>query len=213
MIDWKEQKIVQKKFNSAIIEQFRNDSEFIYKLPPSSRFGLLKMLFQKFFEWLVAIFGNEFISGLILIVLIILGLVGFGFALYGLFGIGKTLPVYAKDKNGLDYSVKDENIHEIDFTEEIDIAISQKDFKRAVRLVYLFALKILTDQSIIEWSPSKTNHDYIYEIDTDVYRDQFTTLSYYFDHVWYGDFHAGSEQYEAINNTFLELRRSLQQNA
>ena len=213
MIKREEQKIVQKRFNSAIIEQFRNDSEFNYKLPPSSRPGLLKMLFQKFFEWLGTIFGNEFIAGLILIVLLILGLVGFGFALYGLFGIGKTLPVYAKDKNGLDYSVKDENIHEIDFTEEIDLAISQKDFKHAVRLVYLFALKMLTDKSIIEWSPSKTNHDYIYEIDTEAYRDQFTTLSYYFDHVWYGDFHAGSEQYEAINNTFLELRRSLQQNA
>ena len=78
---------------------------------------------------------------------------------------------------------------------------------------YLFALKMLTDKSIIEWSPSKTNHDYIYEIDTEAYRNQFSTLSYYFDHVWYGDFQAGSEQYEAINNTFLELRRSLQQNA
>jgi len=201
-----------KKFDREIINEFKGDDNFIYEQPPGERPNFLKLLFQKLFQWLVVIFGNEEFAWLVLILMIIIGVVGLGFAFYGIFGIGKSIPVYSKEFGELDYSVKDENIHELNFVEEIDLAVEQKDYKRAIRLVYLYALKLLSDQKIIEWTPSKTNHDYMYEIQDQGFQNRFSTLSYYFEYVWYGDFPADAIQFNEMKNTFAGLKLKLQGN-
>ena len=201
-----------KRFDQGIINEFKGDDNFIYEQPPETRPNFLKVLFRKLFQWLVIIFGNEGFAWLVLILMIIIGVVGLGFAFYGIFGVGKTIPIYSKELNGLDYSVKDENIHELNFVDEIDLAVEQKDYKRAVRLVYLYALKLLSDQKIIEWLPSKTNHDYLYEIQNYGFQQQFATLSYYFEYVWYGDFQAEETQFREMKVAFSGLKKNLQQN-
>lgn len=201
-----------KRFDQGIINKFKGGDEFIYEQPPEARPNLLKLLFQKLFQWLVMVFGNEGFAWLVLILLIIVGVVGLGFAFYGIFGIGKSIPIYSKDFGELDYSVKDENIHELNFVDEIDMAVEQKDYKRAIRLVYLYALKLLSDQKIIEWRPSKTNHDYLYEIQNYGFQQQFSTLSYYFEYVWYGDFQAEETQFREMKAAFSGLKLNLQEN-
>ncbi|MCG8306216.1 MAG: hypothetical protein MI975_02415 [Cytophagales bacterium] len=204
-------RIRQQQFNPDLIREFKADSEFIYELPPAARPGILKMIFNTFFEWLVLLLGNEFFAWLVLIVLVVLGVVGLGFALYGIFGIGKTIPVYSRGDDGLAYSVKEENIHEINFPEEIEHAVNQRAYRKAVRLVHLYCLKLLTDNNMIDWSPSKTNHDYLYEIESEVFQKLFSRLCYYFEYVWYGDFQVGIAEYEDINDTFKEFRKNLRQ--
>jgi hypothetical protein len=199
------------RFDQKIINEFKEDADFMYTQPPGSRPNFLKVLWNKFFQWLVFIFGNEAFAWLVLILLIIAGVVGLGFAFYGIFGIGKTIPIYSGDVNGLDYEVKAENIHELNFVEEIDLAVEQQDFKRAVRLMYLHALKLLADKDLIDWLPAKTNHDYMYEIKNELYKKQFSTLSYFFEYVWYGDFQADATQFGDMKNVFSGLKQSLQQ--
>lgn len=203
--------LLPKSFDQRIIDNFKQDSAFLYELPPETRPNFLQMMFRKFFEWLVFIFGNEGVAWLVLIIMIILGAVGIGFAFYGLFGIGKTIPVYSKEEGGIDYLLKEENIHEMNFSEEINLAVEQKDFRRAIRLVYLYALKILSDQKIINWIPSKTNHDYLLEIQIESFKDLFSTMSYYFEYVWYGDFQASEIQYREMQKTLSSLQNKLQQ--
>ena len=198
-----------KSFDKGIIDGLRSDSDFLYDLPPDSRPNYLQLIFRKFLEWLIYIFGNEAFAWLVLIILILLGIVGLGFAFYGMFGVGKSIPIFSKESDSLDYSVKEENIHEVNFSEEIDIAVEQKDYKRAIRLVYLFALKLMSDQSIIEWLPSKTNHDYLYEIRNAGYQQQFSTLSYFFEYVWYGDFKADMTHFTEMKETFAGLKKDL----
>ena len=205
--------VIQGQFRQELIDAFKEDSSFNYELPPGSRPGLLKLIFSKFFEWLLLIFGNEFFAWLVVVALVIVGVIGLIFALYGLFGIGKTVPIYAKEVDKLLYTVKEENIHEIDFQEEIDNAVSIKEFKKAVRLVYLYGLRILSDRQIIEWSPSKTNHEYLYEIPSENHKNQFSRLCYFFEYVWYGDFKAGRAEFEEINNILKKFKSTLRQDA
>jgi len=200
-----------KHFDQQIIDKFKQDSAFLYELPPETRPNFLQMMFRKFFEWLIFIFGNEGVAWLVLIIMIVLGAVGIGFAFYGLFGVGKTIPVYNKEEGGIDYSLKEENIHEMNFSEEINLAVEQKDFRRAIRLVYLFTLKLLSDRKIINWIPSKTNHDYLLEIQSENFKKPFSTLSYYFEYVWYGDFQADETQYREMQKTLSSLQNKLQE--
>lgn len=204
--------IRQERFDLGIINGFKADDNFIYAQPPAASPNLLKVLFNKIFQWLIFVFGNEGFAWLVLIIMSIIGVAGLGFAFYGIFGVGKTIPIFSKEVNGLDYSVKDENIHELNFVDEIDIAVEQKDYKRAIRLLYLYTLKLLADHKIIDWMPSKTNHDYLYEIQNDGFQQQFSTLSYYFEYVWYGDFQAEAKQFKEMKNAFSGLKNNLQQN-
>lgn len=208
---YEERKIELNSFDQRIIDEFKEDADFIYMQPPGTRPNFLKTLFNKFFQWLVMIFGNEGFAWLVLIVMIIAGVVGLGLAFYGIFGIGKTIPIYSKELNGLDYSVKDENIHELNFMDEIDLAVEQQDYRRAIRLIYLYALKLLSDKNVIDWLPAKTNHDYLYEIQNEYFKKQFSMLSYYFEYVWYGDFQANATQFEEMKNAFSGLKLNLQQ--
>ena len=201
-----------RRFDQDIIDEFKGDADFMYNQPPNTRPNFLQIIFRKIFEWLVYIFGNAALAWLVLIILILLGIVGLGFAFYGIFGVGKTIPIYSKEVDSLKYSVKEENIHEMNFSDEIDIAVEQKDYKRAIRLVYLFALKIMSDQRIIEWLPSKTNHDYLYEIRNAEFQRQFSTLSYFFEYVWYGDFQPDIAHYKEMRETFAGLKKNLGSN-
>lgn len=201
-----------REFNKEMVAEFKEDSEYQYIQPPEKRPNLLMIMFRMLLTWLTVLLGNEAVAWLVIVILIIIGVIGLGFGFYGLFGVGKTIPVFSKEKDGLDYDVKDENIHEINFADEIETAVNQQDFKKAVRLVYLYSLKILTDQKIIEWIPSKTNHDYSYEIQSSERRGEFQKISYIFDNIWYGDYTAEARHYKEINNTFKELKSSLEIN-
>lgn len=208
---YESEKIQVNSFDQHIIDEFKGDADFIYAQPPGTRPNFLKTLFNKFFQWLVMIFGNEGFALLVLIIVILVGVVGLGFAFYGIFGIGKTIPIYSKDVNGLDYSVKDENIHELNFVDEIDLAVEQQDYRRAIRMIYLYSLKLLSDKNVIDWLPAKTNHDYLYEIKNKHFQKQFSQLSYYFEYVWYGDFQANAIQFKEMKNAFSGLKLNLQQ--
>ena len=157
------------------------------------------------------IFGNRGIAWLVFIILIIIGAAGIGFGLYGIFGIGKTIPIYNREKEGLAYSVNDENIHEMNFGEEIELSVNQEDYKKAIRLLYLYALKLLADKKIIDWHQAKTNHDYLHEIQNKDFQKHFSMLSYFFENVWYGDYQADLIQYKEMKYTFSGLKENLKE--
>ncbi len=196
-------------FDSQILSTYRANEEFNYNQLPSSRQNILSIIFNKFLSFLIRIFGNQFFAWLVMIVLIIVGLVGLGFALYGLFGIGKTIPVYSEEKRKLAYSIHDEDIATIDFPAEIDQAVVQADYRKAIRLLYLYSLRILSDKKYIEWRPSKTNYDYVIELRHENNRNQFQEILYYFEYVWYGDFHAEKIHYDSMAKVFFELKKNL----
>ena len=202
-----------RQFDQEIIASLKSDEEFQYVKPTDKMPNFLNMIFQALFKWLVFILGNEALAWLVLILLIIIGVVGLGFAFYGIFGIGKTIPIFGPDAGTLDYTIKDENIHELNFIEEIDLAVDQLNYKKAIRLMYLYALKLLSDQHVIDWQPSKTNHDYVYEIQDQGFLQQFSQLGYYFEYVWYGDFSAEVTHYTAMNEALSGLKKRLHESA
>ena len=204
-----DQKTIIHSFDGNILSSYRADEDFDYRQPPGNRQNIFSVIFHQFLNFLIRIFGNQFIAWLVLITLIIVGLVGLGFALYGLFGIGKTLPVYSEEASKLPYSVYEEDIGSTDFPGEIETAVAQANYRKAIRLLYLYSLRILSDKKYIEWQPSKTNYDYVNELRNEVSRNQFQGILYYFEYVWYGDFHAEKNHYDSMTKVFFELKKNL----
>ncbi|MFD2932503.1 DUF4129 domain-containing protein [Spirosoma flavum] len=112
---------------------------------------------------------------------------------------------------GLDYENLAENINEIDFDTAIDEAISQRNFRLAVRLLYLQTLKHLTDAGRINYKPEKTNHQYIYELANSPLKSDFEALTRQFEFVWYGDFPIDETRFAALQTAFKQVNKAARQ--
>lgn len=105
-------------------------------------------------------------------------------------------------QNALDYEALTENIHELDFTDLIEKAVEQRNYRLAVRLYYLKTLKQLTDKNHIEWQPTKTNRSYLYELGQSPLYAGFEDITQQFEYVWYGDFPVSEVAFGQLKTRF-----------
>lgn len=101
-------------------------------------------------------------------------------------------------------NVAEENIHSINFQNEIEEAKRQKKYRIAVRYYYLWLLKSLTDKNIIEWDIEKTNSDYLREIKAEETKKTFNFLSYIYEYSWYGEFELNEENFNTVETAFVK---------
>lgn len=125
--------------------------------------------------------------------------------------MGKTSGIWSKsDKDNLNFeSLQEENIHEINFEEKIAQALSTHNYRLAIRLRYLYILKILDDRGVIQWQSGKTNHDYILEVHARGNEQSyalFRQISHAFDFAWYGEHESTLEDYNEVKILFDQLK-------
>lgn len=97
----------------------------------------------------------------------------------------------------IDFKEFEEDIHKINFNELITTALSEKDFRRAVRLHFLKLLKELTDKNLISWKIDKTNNDYLIELSNSKYNKHFKELAISYEYIWYGNFQLDETNFKA----------------
>ncbi len=112
-------------------------------------------------------------------------------------------------KDGLGYSVSADDIHRISFEEAIQSAIASGNYRLAIRLLYLQALKKLSDKEHIQWQINKTNMDYLSETSGRHWSTLFASLTHSFEYVWYGEMPVTRERLTALQNQFHELNNQL----
>ncbi|HEX7014189.1 MAG TPA: DUF4129 domain-containing protein [Cyclobacteriaceae bacterium] len=114
-----------------------------------------------------------------------------------------------KDKKPLEHAVEQEDIHEMDFEALMREATGSGNYRLAVRLLYLWALKLLADANHVTWEPGKTNLDYLAELDRTELKSGFRQLSYYFEYAWYGNFSITPELYQRVSGLFNTWKTTL----
>ena len=203
-----ENKVSSRKFKT----NFRNDykgPEFDYTTV-KPRESMWKKFQRKLSEILRSLFGelnpgkSMQVTG---IILRIFAIVVTGFLLYFLlrFLISKEGGFFFRKKNSkveIAGTEIHENIHEINFPETITKHERSGDFRSAVRYRFLLVLKQLSDKNVINWTPEKTNKDYIAEIAESRLKEAFTDLVYIFDYVWYGEFPIDEISYKHFKEKF-----------
>jgi hypothetical protein len=107
------------------------------------------------------------------------------------------------------YTESLENIHEITFDEEIEKAIAQRNYRLAIRLLYLSTLKQLNDLQLIHWQIEKTNSAYLNELTNSTQKQSFGKLTRQFEYVWYGDFPVNGQSFQNIRSSFHDFKQML----
>ncbi|PWB24732.1 DUF4129 domain-containing protein [Flavobacterium sp. HTF] len=171
------------------------DSDFVYEYKAPE-----KNWWDHFKEWLASILRNLFTfknpAAALNVVAILLKVIAVVIIVFVIYLIVKALIgkegkwIFGKDANKktIHYSELEKNIHLLDFKKLIQESLEKGERRIAIRYYYLWLLKVMAQNHYIEWDIEKTNSDYLYEIQSPVYKEDFTYLSYLYNYIWYGEF-------------------------
>ena len=98
-----------------------------------------------------------------------------------------------------------EDIEDIDADAQYKRAVSEHNYKLAIRMQFIKILQILTHKEIIEWQNDKTNRDYIREIKNRETKIAFRTNSNYYEKAWYGDEEINYTTFRSIDQNLMDF--------
>ncbi len=212
--------IVQKKFDSNNLEKYKQDQDFIYeedlvKAEPSFLervFNWFLRQLSRFLEW---IFGVKYATDILAVILSSLPYIIAGIVLFLLlkFFLKVNLnSILETSKNNPIVSITEEEelIKNKDILKLIQKAISNKNYRMAVRYYYLNILKQLEVKQFIIWELQKTNDDYSKEITQQNIKQSFENLTRLYDFVWYGNFNINEAEFMRVESDFLQASNLIQ---
>ena len=141
-------------------------------------------------------------------VLIIVAALVLGFVLFRLFRGSVSNTKVGKEKT---YSIEEleDALHESDLERYLLEAISKKDFRAAVRIYYLMAIKQLSERDWIRWKKDKTNNQYLYEMSARPNFAGFREITRLFEYAWYGEMTVEETQFRVLDPKFREFLQQL----
>jgi hypothetical protein len=102
-----------------------------------------------------------------------------------------------------------EDIFSINYEQELEKAVADQNYRLAVRLMYLHALKLFSERNIIEYKIEKTNSDYLLQLYNTSYYKDFFHLTRNFEYVWYGKFDISAAAFEMIRKDHTKIKSLL----
>lgn len=197
------------------IDKFNNDKNFQYEEETFS-----PSLFERIFWWILEkIFGklkysevqtitsnfwDYFVIPLAIIILILVILKFLGVNYSGIFG--------RKQKSvDLNYLIDDEDVNSSRFDELFAKALQDKNYRLALRYLYLKSLQKLNDNELITWHPNKTNHSYIDELAVNKgLQNSFREKVYLFELIWYGEYQITESEFSQIHKIFTAFNQRIE---
>jgi len=189
-------------FDESRMQTLLADGRYVYDRRPPVTIGWWENFKRRFWNYLIDILSgpdNPILRDILFYGFLI---AVFGFAFYKL-SDGNIGSLWKTTRpSTFEFSEDNAHIDELDLDALLEEAIRQQNFRRAVRLLYLKALRLLSDKALISWQPFKTNTDYIDELSDLPFRDHFINLTRLFDHIYYGDFHISQVYFQQIKGQF-----------
>ncbi|MGB3076100.1 MAG: DUF4129 domain-containing protein, partial [Chitinophagales bacterium] len=103
----------------------------------------------------------------------------------------------------------DEDFPETELDRLLREAIERNDFRLAVRIYYLMAMKELTNKKLILWRKEKTNFDYVLELRETAQYKSFREVTLLFERVWYGEFPVSEQRFLELSERFKNFLTTL----
>jgi len=114
----------------------------------------------------------------------------------------QTLFLRSKKIKTPNFETFDEDIYRINFDKVIKDAEKHKNYRKAIRYLYINYLKVLADNELINWKINKTNKDYEKEMKKTEHFLLYKHLTLVYEYIWYGEFKIYKSQYLNYNKEF-----------
>ncbi len=116
----------------------------------------------------------------------------------------------AKPLSEADVDEIEHNLQEANLEQYIEQAISDENYRLAIRLYYLMVLQALVKQQWIDWQRDKTNRDYWREMQRTPMADAFGQITLLFERIWYGESAIGVAEFNQIEPSFKSFIAHIQ---
>ncbi len=185
------------------------EKEFIYefKTPEKNAWDRFKEWLSDFFKNLFSFTDNKTATNFVDILLKVIAILIVVAVIYmivkaimnkeGQWIFGKN-----SDRKIINYDEIEKNLHLVDFEKLIENSLKSDEKRLTIRYYYLWLLKKMSNNQIIEWDVEKTNSDYLYEIKNEAQKEEFAYLSYLYNNIWYGEFELDETTFTKAKNAF-----------
>lgn len=119
-----------------------------------------------------------------------------------------------KTSGTIDFDHLDNPDTVVDWAGLIQQEVDKKNYKIAIRLLYLCTIHQLADTGNISWAKGLTNKDYAAQLAKTTLAAGFGKLTNAFEQIWYGDteidlalFSSFKEQFEQFNTTIAHVEK------
>lgn len=202
-------RIHERSISKQALQKIRGDQDFQYdryREPPKS-------IWDKFWSWawykidqLMSTRPGKITVWTFIILLAVSAIVFFILKVTEMNKVG----LFARTSDSeIRYNISSDDINQISFDEAIERAISEGNFRLALRLLYLQSLKKLSDKGYIDWQINKTNSDYIFEVLNKPWHPLFKSLTRKFEYSWYGEMNIGKDDFENLQLQFQQFNNQL----
>lgn len=193
------------KVRKLSTEDYKGRRDFVYK-----ELQKQESWWDRFWSWLAEkFFGALETRGSGTLLNVILWLLAVGLLIWviiklaGMEGIG--LFASRQVEQPISFQEESDDIHSINFAEALVKAESQKNYRLAVRLLYMQALKKLADTRRIQWQPDKPNHVFVDQMAKDPLGEEFRFLTRTYEYAWYGEFPVREHVYKFVHESFKQF--------
>lgn len=204
--------VEKRSFSEDLANKYQGE-EFDYSSVEGEAQNFIARAISWFFNKLAELFGfklsPEAYQIVELIVYIALGILVLYLVIR--FMVGNTTHSVFSRKSAVLHplNIQEEHIEKIDLDQFIKEALAQKDYRLAVRYMYLRTLKQLSWHQLIEWHFDKTNCDYYREISDASLKENFRKVSYLYDYIWYGEFPLDEIGFQSAKKDFDRLTKTI----
>lgn len=200
--------VVEKSFSEDLAKKY-NGSDFDYDSAEGEAQNFLARAIDWFFNKLGELFGVELspeVHDIIEFLVYLLLTVFIGYFIIKLVMGSNTASLFnRKIASVIPLTSKEEHIESVNLDQFIEDALATKDYRLAIRYMYLKCLKELSLYNYISWHFDKTNLDYFSEIQDPQLKANFKKVSYVYDYVWYGEFAIEEREFISAKKDFDRL--------
>jgi len=194
-----------RSFDAARIAELKADPAYLYEHDIVREPSWWELLKEWLSQWFSSLFGNKVSSFLTDYLFYIIAAAILIFAIYILSKGGLRTFLHGSPRSLGEVAPVEEDIREMDLPALIAEAEAKGDLRRAIRLHYLLVLRKLVDRGVLDWSPDRTDHDYLAQISDPATRQRFAQVARVFQWTWYGRAPLAAERYAELRRPFIQF--------
>ncbi len=196
--------------SEEVLEKYKNDSAFDYDNKLENKENWISKITSWINEQLRSLRYSDAYSTALDVFYYALIFFALFIIVWGLFKGDKRFIFFGRALNNeIKITEQKEDINQLNFDDLIIAAIDNKNYKLAVRYLFLKTLNMLSDKEIITLKKDKTNYQYAAEIKDIQLASTFKEASYRFDWIWYGNFPIDEKLMDKLKREFDKLFKLL----
>jgi len=199
-----------RKIPAQNLAAYKQDKSFQYRQQVTEGMSLWERFWQYFWQKVNELMQQKGVEIAMKVLMYVAPVLIFIFAILRFIGMEKVMLWISANKiNNPAFSISEDNIYGIDFSQALEDAVSQGRYRDATRLHYLKTLRLLADKGRINWTKQKTNIDFARDLGGSELAHSFADITRLYEYAWYGEFAVSEPEYIHVRDYFNHFEKQI----